>query len=91
MEQSNQGVNAENSKHPSKKFRDIPGYEGISAEMKQAAYNAGRVDVQAKSGSIAEIVTKTKETAEKAAQQQAAYNALLHLKKNGTQFMPKGK
>ena len=27
----------------------------------------------------------------KAAQQQAAYNALLHLKKNGTQFMPKGK
>lgn len=67
----NQGVNAENSKHPSKKFRDIPGYEGISAEMKQAAYNAGRVDVQAKSGSIAEIVTKTKETAEKAAQQQA--------------------
>lgn len=67
----NQGVNAENSKHPSKKFRDIPGYEGISAEMKQAAYNAGRVDVQAKSGSIAEIVTKTKETAEKVAQQQA--------------------
>lgn len=67
----NQGINAENSKHPSKKFRDIPGYEGISAEMKQAAYNAGRVDVQAKSGSIAEIVTKTKETAEKAAQQQA--------------------
>ena len=66
----NQGVNAD-SKHPSKKFRDIPGYEGISAEMKQAAYNAGRVDVQAKSGSIAEIVTKTKETAEKAAQQQA--------------------
>ena len=39
--------------------------------MKQAAYNAGRVDVQAKSGSIAEIVTKTKETAEKVAQQQA--------------------
>lgn len=67
----NQGVNAENSKHPSKKFRDIPSYEGISAEMKQAAYNAGRVDVQAKSGSIAEIVTKTKETAEKVAQQQA--------------------
>ena len=67
----NQGVNAENSKHPSKKFRDIPGYEGISSEMKQAAYNAGRVDVQAKSGSIAEIVTKTKETAEKVAQQQA--------------------
>ena len=45
--------------------------------------------VIAKAGDLF-VVNGTGHT-KKAAQQQAAYNALLHLKKNGTQFMPKGK
>ena len=45
--------------------------------------------VIAKAGDL--FVVKGTGHTKKAAQQQAAYNALLHLKKNGTQFMPKGK
>lgn len=45
--------------------------------------------VIAKAGNL--FVVKGTGHTKKAAQQQAAYNALLHLKKNGTQFMPKGK
>ena len=45
--------------------------------------------VIAKAGDL--FVVKGPGHTKKAAQQQAAYNALLHLKKNGTQFMPKGK
>ena len=45
--------------------------------------------VIAKAGDL--FVVKGTGYTKKAAQQQAAYNALLHLKKNGTQFMPKGK
>ena len=45
--------------------------------------------VIAKAGAL--FVVKGTGHTKKAAQQQAAYNALLHLKKNGTQFMPKGK
>ena len=45
--------------------------------------------VIAKAGDL--FVVKGTGHTRKAAQQQAAYNALLHLKKNGTQFMPKGK
>lgn len=45
--------------------------------------------VIAKAGDL--FVVKGMGHTKKAAQQQAAYNALLHLKKNGTQFMPKGK
>lgn len=45
--------------------------------------------VIAKAGDL--FVVKGTGHNKKAAQQQAAYNALLHLKKNGTQFMPKGK
>ena len=45
--------------------------------------------VIAKAGYL--FVVKGTGHTKKAAQQQAAYNALLHLKKNGTQFMPKGK
>ena len=45
--------------------------------------------VIAKAGNL--FVVKGTGHTKKAAQQQAAYNALLHLKKNGTEFMPKGK
>ena len=45
--------------------------------------------VIAKAGDL--FVVKGTGHTKKAAQQQAAYNALLHLKKNGTQFMQKGK
>ncbi len=45
--------------------------------------------VIAKAGDL--FVVKGTGHTKKAAQQQAADNALLHLKKNGTQFMPKGK
>ena len=45
--------------------------------------------VIAKAGDL--FVVKGTGHTKKAAQQQAAYNALLHLKKNGTQFMPTGK
>ena len=45
--------------------------------------------VIAKAGDL--FVVKGTGHTKKAAQQQAAYNALLHLKNNGTQFMPKGK
>ena len=45
--------------------------------------------VIAKAGDL--FVVKGTGHTKKAAQQQVAYNALLHLKKNGTQFMPKGK
>ena len=45
--------------------------------------------VIAKAGDL--FVVKGTGHTKKAARQQAAYNALLHLKKNGTQFMPKGK
>lgn len=45
--------------------------------------------VIAKAGDL--FVVKGTGHTKKAAQQQAAYNALLHLKKNGTRFMPKGK
>ena len=45
--------------------------------------------VIAKAGDL--FVVKGTGHTKKAAQQQAAYNAPLHLKKNGTQFMPKGK
>ena len=45
--------------------------------------------VIAKAGDL--FVVKGTGHTKKAAQQQAAYNALLHLKKDGTQFMPKGK
>ena len=45
--------------------------------------------VIAKAGDL--FVVKGTGHTKKAAQQQAAYNALLHLKKNGTQFIPKGK
>ena len=45
--------------------------------------------VIAKAGDL--FVVKGTGHTKKAAQQQAAYNALLYLKKNGTQFMPKGK
>ena len=45
--------------------------------------------VIAKAGDL--FVVKGTGHTKKAAQQQAAYNALLHLTKNGTQFMPKGK
>ena len=45
--------------------------------------------VIAKAGDL--FVVKGTGHTKKAAQQQAAYNALLHLKKNGTQFMPKRK
>ena len=45
--------------------------------------------VIAKAGDL--FVVKGTGHTKKAAQQQAAYNALLHLKKNGTQFMSKGK
>ena len=45
--------------------------------------------VIAKAGDL--FVVKGTGHTKKAEQQQAAYNALLHLKKNGTQFMPKGK
>ena len=45
--------------------------------------------VIAKAGDL--FVVKGTGHTKKAAQQQAAYNALLHLKKNGTQYMPKGK
>ena len=45
--------------------------------------------VIAKAGDL--FVVKGTGHTKKAAQQQAAYNALLHLKKNGTQFMPKEK
>ena len=47
------------------------------------------IHVIAKAGDL--FVVKGTGHTKKAAQQQAAYNALLHLKKNGTQFMPKGK
>ena len=48
-----------------------------------------KLNVIAKAGDL--FVVKGTGHTKKAAQQQAAYNALLHLKKNGTQFMPKGK
>ena len=48
-----------------------------------------KIHVIAKAGDL--FVVKGTGHTKKAAQQQAAYNALLHLKKNGTQFMPKGK
>ena len=59
----------------------LPGEEGPEHDKK--------FHVIAKAGDL--FVVKGTGHTKKAAQQQAAYNALLHLKKNGTQFMPKGK
>ena len=60
---------------------DLTGDEGPEHDKK--------FHVIAKAGDL--FVVKGTGHTKKAAQQQAAYNALLHLKKNGTQFMPKGK
>ena len=60
---------------------ELTGEEGPEHEKK--------FHVIAKAGDL--FVVKGTGHTKKAAQQQAAYTALLHLKKNGTQFMPKGK
>lgn len=60
---------------------DLTGEEGPEHDKK--------FHVVAKAGDMF-VVQGTGHT-KKAAQQQAAYNALLHLRKNGTEFTPKGK
>ena len=74
-------------------LQEVVQAHGLEAEYELTGEEGPEHDkkfhVIAKAGDL--FVVKGTGHTKKAAQQQAAYNALLHLKKNGTQFMPKGK
>ena len=74
-------------------LQEVVQAHGLEVEYELTAEEGPEHDkkfhVIAKAGDL--FVVKGTGHTKKAAQQQAAYNALLHLKKNGTQFMPKGK
>ena len=74
-------------------LQEVVQAHGLEVEYELAGEEGPEHDkkfhVIAKAGDL--FVVKGTGHTKKAAQQQAAYNALLHLKKNGTQFMPKGK